>query len=148
MIIKWPNDIYNLNQQKLAGILLETVLNKKNELIIGIGINYQNHNLPADYACLQTKISKLSIVNLIIQNINKVFNYSFADLKNYYHKFAYIQPNSLIHYLKLNDLNKTYTALVKDILESGELLVLNYDNQKTGSLSELNASEIKKIQLI
>ncbi len=147
-LIKWPNDIYNLKHQKVAGILLETVLNKKDELIIGIGINYQNHDLPADYAYLETKMSKLSIVNLIIQNINKVFNYSFADLKNYYQDFAYIQPNSLIHYLKVNDSQKTYTALVKDILESGELLIVNYENQQTVSVSQLNSSEVKKIQLI
>ena len=39
--IKWPNDIY-LEEKKLAGILIETNIqkNKIRNLIIGLGINF------------------------------------------------------------------------------------------------------------
>lgn len=147
-LIKWPNDIYNFQGQKLAGILLERALGKTNELIIGIGINYQNYNLAADFAYLEIKANKLSIINLIIQNINQVFNSSFLNLKKYYQEFAYIQDNSYINYLKLDQGEQIYTCLVKDLLENGELLVQEIDNNdgKVGSYQSLNASEIKKVR--
>ncbi|WP_437228518.1 biotin--[acetyl-CoA-carboxylase] ligase [Planctomicrobium sp. SH661] len=47
--VKWPNDVY-VNQQKICGILLETIPELPELLIVGVGINVNNSlaGAPAD----------------------------------------------------------------------------------------------------
>ena len=49
LFIKWPNDIY-WQDKKLCGILLETIPNRFNHIIIGLGINVnlRDSDLPPD----------------------------------------------------------------------------------------------------
>ena len=47
--VKWPNDIY-ANGRKLSGILIETLPEQSNRLVIGVGLNVNNSldNAPVD----------------------------------------------------------------------------------------------------
>ncbi len=47
--VKWPNDVY-VNNQKIAGILLQAVLTGKkiNSVVIGIGLNINQMTFPLD----------------------------------------------------------------------------------------------------
>jgi len=40
-LIKWPNDVY-LRQKKICGILIETVSQQADTLVVGVGINVNN----------------------------------------------------------------------------------------------------------
>ena len=50
---KWPNDIF-IKKKKIAGVLIETNINKGqiNKLIIGIGINVVSKDLSLDINCI------------------------------------------------------------------------------------------------
>lgn len=69
--IKWPNDVY-VNNQKIAGVLLESKSNSKrlDALIIGVGINFNQTKFPKDinatsYALLTNKTIKVNKINEI-----------------------------------------------------------------------------------
>lgn len=47
--IKWPNDIY-ADGRKLGGILSERITSEKNLFVIGVGINANTTEFPADIA--------------------------------------------------------------------------------------------------
>ncbi len=92
--IKWPNDLM-YNNQKICGILQEVIIfNKKNYLIVGIGLN-------TNVAPNNKGFSSNSLKNIINKNINnkKVLN----KIKSKYEKF-------LIEIRKLSykELNKKY----------------------------------------
>jgi BirA family biotin operon repressor/biotin-[acetyl-CoA-carboxylase] ligase len=55
--IKWPNDIY-LNQQKLAGVLIETQWRPSSvmvDVIVGIGVNFTSQEGLVNHASLENK---------------------------------------------------------------------------------------------
>jgi len=90
---KWPNDIF-LNGKKICGILQEFItLDKKNFLIIGIGLNVVsnpsiNKNYEATNILFETKKkpSIKKIVKLIISSYEKFFknlkSYNYNTFKN------------------------------------------------------------------
>ena len=90
---KWPNDVF-VNGKKICGILQELItLNKKQFLIIGIGLNVvSNPKIKTKYKATniyletQKKPSINKIVDLIIKSYEKFFNnlnsYSYSDFKS------------------------------------------------------------------
>ncbi len=68
VLLKWPNDLINNEQQKLAGILVENVAQS---LIIGIGVNLQQINFEGSAnLSLNGQEQRLWLLRKIIQNIN------------------------------------------------------------------------------
>ena len=62
--IKWPNDIY-LNDKKLCGILIETIISNKTDAIIGFGINTNTLSFPESIIATSIKLEK----NIDVDNI-------------------------------------------------------------------------------
>ena len=90
--LKFPNDIF-VNGKKICGILQEIItLNKKNFLIIGIGLNIiSNPNIVGKYQAtnifLETKLKPniKEIIELIISSYEKFFvhlnSYNYVNFK-------------------------------------------------------------------
>ena len=57
VLIKWPNDIY-LNDKKLCGILIETIISDKVDAIIGFGINTNTLSFPESIIATSIKLEK------------------------------------------------------------------------------------------
>lgn len=64
VLIKWPNDIY-LNDKKLCGILIETIISDKVDAIIGFGINTNTLSFPESIIATSIKLEK----NIDVDNI-------------------------------------------------------------------------------
>ena len=91
--LKFPNDVF-LNRKKICGILQETItFNKKNFLIIGIGMNIVSHPKIIDlYEATnilfetKKKMDMKKIINSIIISYEKFFKalnlYKYEDYKN------------------------------------------------------------------
>ena len=85
--IKWPNDLL-INSKKVCGILQEFVkINKKNFLIIGIGINTIKSPNNKDFKSTSLlECSNKSINNYkILKNIRK--NYELSNWRHWKHKY-------------------------------------------------------------
>ena len=135
-MIKWPNDVL-LNEKKVSGILLESVISEKMEaLIIGVGVNINQDKFPRE---LNNAISLKMVSNkeISVEEFSNVFNKTFSVM---YEKFMVTNEKSFINYVK----NKNYfkgkftdayingvktRVKVLDILDNGHLLVNdgNYD---------------------
>jgi len=133
--IKWPNDIY-IQNKKVCGILIENSF-QKNEIsssIVGIGININNiipENLKLTAISLKDinnkKVSINKIKKLLINNLNK--EYSIDEYKKL----------SLVINKNVNIIsgNEVYGALVKDISECGQLVII-----KDNKIINLNSGEV------
>ena len=79
--LKWPNDIF-LRRKKLGGILIETIQESPQTLVIGIGINVNNSlaNAPADIASQSTSITDVidtdvSLTDVLIAILRQLENF-------------------------------------------------------------------------
>ena len=83
--IKWPNDLM-YNKNKICGILQEVVsANKKNFLIVGIGLNTNNEPKNKSFSSTSLKnIIKKDIDNeIVIKKIKEKYEYFLKDIKKY-----------------------------------------------------------------
>ena len=143
LAIKWPNDLY-VNDYKICGILLESVIKKDIEcLIIGIGINVNQVNYDGEYIIKPISMKKIlnkdidleELKKLVYEkfelNINKLINdYDFYDeiikydyLKN---KVVYMNINNEINEVDVIGIDRDYSLKIKvndEILnvDSGEV---------------------------
>ena len=92
--IKWPNDLM-YNKYKICGILQEVLnTNKKNFLIIGIGLNTNNEPKNKNFSSTSLKnIIKKDLDNKIVikmikekyeKFLTEIKKYSYLELKNIY----------------------------------------------------------------
>ena len=92
--IKWPNDLM-YNNDKICGILQEVLtINKKNFLIIGIGLNTNNEPKNKSFSSNSLKnIIKKDLDNKIVikmikekyeKFLTEIKKYSYLELKNIY----------------------------------------------------------------
>jgi len=83
--IKWPNDLI-YNKDKICGILQEVIsINKKDFLIVGIGLNTNNipKNKSFPSSSLKNIIKKDLDNKIVIQKIKKEYEEFLTDTKKY-----------------------------------------------------------------
>lgn len=151
--IKWVNDLY-LNGKKVCGILCECILkntydNDKNALIIGIGINLTTSDYPeelsnkagpvisyndtvvsSEHVLFFEDISqdiRNDIVSYIIDGLYLFFSDKDYDFIDDYRNSSIVLGKRV----ELSDASGIYAkGFVKDILDNGELLLLDENNQE------------------
>lgn len=122
--LKWKNDLY-LNQQKLGGILIDTIpCGQETLAIIGIGINLNPHR---DYAGLNQMVnySADEVLNLIMPHLLNAYQkwnqQPYLDIQNNWAKFdLFFQQKKR---LLINGEEKEYLLLGID--QKGRLMVKN-----------------------
>lgn len=129
--IKWPNDIL-YNQQKVAGVLIENVLqgSRWKHSIVGIGVNVNQENFPKPLQgvtslkqILHQAYSKEKLLSEICGFINQTYTQlrfgKFETLKTYYlnHLFGKDQKRT---YLRQGD---EVEGLLRDVENSGRVLI-------------------------
>lgn len=146
--LKWPNDIL-VNNKKICGILSELVfdITKETFVIIGCGINLNN-------TAFSSKIKKTATSYYLEKNIKvdkNIFLAKLIEKINFYIKKYLSGSRDMIlarwkKELKLagkkvdfDFKNSNYTGVIKDVLDSGELLAV-FDNGQTKKLQSVNTS--------
>lgn len=129
--IKWPNDIL-INDKKLAGILIEDIYSKEFiASVVGIGINMHDK---ADFDAIGlsriNSISKIDIINSVINHYDNLLNLKFSELVKLYKEYSVILGKNVIYK------NKDYVA--SDITEKGHLVLTNTFEKITISSNEID----------
>lgn len=153
--IKWPNDLY-INDQKVAGILIQNSLQGKNIQwsVIGLGLNVNELDFPADLTRKATSIrmhlpqrEELELAGLldkITATLKSEFEKyasptTFAALDEAYHHHLY-RRNETHRYQNMAT-GQEFTATLLGVDPNGELLL-----QKTDGALEL--FELKSIAFL
>ncbi|MGM9971155.1 MAG: biotin--[acetyl-CoA-carboxylase] ligase [Anaeroplasmataceae bacterium] len=122
--IKWPNDIY-LNNKKLSGILIESIIENNNTkcIIVGIGLNLskKSDDLNANYI----DINRDKILNDILDSYKKLMLVNEDVLLRLYYGYSLLNN----HYIIYNDKKyriKGYTKnLLLEVYNDEEELLIN-----------------------
>jgi len=147
--IKWPNDIL-VNNNKIAGILIENTLNHKNikNSILGIGLNV-NQEIFHEGATTSIKLEKkedFSIEDISSQLIdNLLVNYDYVEKKHVeYLEELYLKNlwkmNEKVHFTRLNqgDPKSIETGVICGIDAQGRVLIeTNNGKQESFFLKEV-----------
>ena len=142
--IKWVNDLF-INGKKVCGILTESGVDFKNKklsyAVCGIGINCYGLDFPSEISTIATSIEKEGAKidrNLLIAEIlNNLSNIESQVLNGKYleeYKNRCILLNREVTVVSGQD---EYTAIAKDITESGALIV-----DKNGELLTVNSGDV------
>lgn len=150
--IKWPNDIY-VNDQKIAGILIENVLERSTikYSVAGIGININQETfdpsvpnatslkllLGSDFElenCLHNLFIPIEKFYLELRNGN------FSRVDEAYNKILY--RRGVLSDLAIN--GKPCKGIIKGVSKSGQLLVDTLDGE-TKSEESLQLSDVKHL---
>jgi BirA family biotin operon repressor/biotin-[acetyl-CoA-carboxylase] ligase len=146
--IKWPNDII-VDNKKICGILLETILEKKSvSVTIGIGLNVNALHFTKELSNKATSMALETgskyiledILDLLIENLNiyiKDYLEGKDDFLKICRKNSYLIGKNV--YLNKNDIN---SVLVKDIDNLGRLVVLDNNKEEKYTGSEVSLKNI------
>lgn len=147
--IKWPNDIV-YRDRKISGILIESVIISTTlaALIIGIGINVNTKKFPEE---LFQKATSLTLVTKEEYDQKKLKDDLLYNLDYYYQDFLtsgneYLKicrENSLLlgKEVVIDDFRNPKSALVLDILESGNILLEVEGKKREYSSGEISLKE-------
>ena len=143
--VKWPNDILSANK-KVCGLLLEPILKKNqiNSVIIGVGLNVNESEMPSLPQAASMKILTGKLVDIdkltleIVQEINQQF------LKLYSHPYAAIKREYL-NCLYRKDMLSVFkdpagneiNGIIIGVSNSGKLQVKINQNLKEFELKEI-----------
>lgn len=124
--IKWPNDIL-INNKKISGIILESVISNKVEaLIIGIGININQEKFLMDLDSKATslfletniKFNIMTIIEEVIENFEKTYQ-EYLDNNHNYLNICRMRSAIINNNITINNED----VYVLDIVDNGNLLV-------------------------
>lgn len=144
--IKWINDIY-IDNRKVAGILVDGQLKanyKEYEyLVIGIGININQAQVPDDIKDIYTALANHSLEpinkNTLIANIINSFYIYLDQLEVNHDRLIEDYKNKCLTLNKTISINGSKDLyLAKDIAANGNLIIA--DSQ--GNLSQINSGEV------
>ena len=146
--LKWPNDIL-VENKKICGILSELVFDaKKNTfVVIGCGINLNNTSFGSEIKKIATSYylenAKKIDKNIFLAELIEKMNFY---LKNYLSGGREIiiaswkkELNLIGKRIDFTFKNRDYTGVIKDVLDSGELLMA-FDNGQHKVLQSVNTS--------
>ena len=124
-LIKWPNDIY-LNDKKLCGILIETIVKDSIDAIIGFGINTNTKSFPESLIAtsillekgIEVDNNKLSkrVCELIIEAYGKI---DFKEIIKVNKENSYLAGKKV----RLNYYGDGIEGKVLDIDERGNIII-------------------------
>jgi len=142
--VKWPNDIY-IQDKKVAGILVENVWKGGKLLfsIIGLGINVNQANFPAD---IPNPTSMFLQTNQTI-DLEEAYEKLIWQVEQWYMKFK-TKPQEIkeqyLSKLLYFETSRTFTAEGKevhgriiDVSESGKLILMTDQGPKEFGLKEI-----------
>lgn len=139
--IKWPNDIL-VNNKKVCGILLESIISDKVEaLIVGIGINTNSHGFSFEIKNKATSLyletnheyDNIKIIDEVIDAFNNLYQ-EYLDNNHNYLNICRLHSSIINRHIKINDEN----VYVLDIVDNGNLLVRN----NNGMVFEVGYGEV------
>ena len=134
--IKWPNDLY-VDDKKIAGILIENLLNGKQiaSSIIGIGLNVNQEN----FIGAENPISLKDILHNNL-NINEILVLFLQGLQSLYTMISAqnetIRRKYLAHLYLLGkqaqykDKNGTFTGAISSVSDDGKLHIIDSTGQE------------------
>lgn len=138
---KWPNDIL-INNNKAAGILLESDVNQNqiNFVIIGIGVNIIAN--PDNTIYPATNLKREEFLEISPENLLKKFLDNFSDLYEKWLNFGFKPIRNLWlenafnlnKEISVNLSNQKVKGLFKDLDENGNL-ILQLENKETVIIS-------------
>ncbi len=130
---KWPNDLL-INDNKVAGILLENIIVNNNceFIILGIGVNISNN--PDNTSFQSTNLQKLkiaidtkSLLESFLDNFSNFFtiwqNFGFKNLRDLWLRDAY----NLHKEIFVGDLESRIGGVFEDLDELGNLILKTPD---------------------
>lgn len=129
--IKWVNDIF-FNNKKICGILTEAITDFESgsieNIILGIGINFNTLNFPKDISNIAgsifleelTPINRNQLISKIINNIMDVIeNLDNPEIIQSYRNKSFLIGRDIVYYEK----NNAIKSVVIDIDDNGYLVV-------------------------
>jgi BirA family transcriptional regulator, biotin operon repressor / biotin---[acetyl-CoA-carboxylase] ligase len=144
--LKWPNDLL-LNDKKIAGVLCEYHVSKVPTVIIGIGINVNHTQFPADIKDLATSLKLETGLETnrttLIKQLVKQFDFQYSELKN--NKVQELIDNWTLHSdlfgksININRGNQSITGKAIRLDPLGRLVILN----KSGKEIALDSGEVR-----
>ena len=143
--ITWPNDIM-VNEQKIAGILIETTLQGEyiKNAVIGIGLNVNEDSFPENltHACSFFSITNRyynleSILNLLLEQLDiqllKLKQSNFEEIKEHYEAVLFGMETK--RYFRQGETK--FEGIVKGVNNAGQLLVETESEIKTYNNKEI-----------
>ena len=137
--IKWPNDV-TIHGKKLCGILTEmsAEIDKIHYVVIGVGINVDMREFPAEIA---TTATSLALETEVVPLREELISCCLKKFEYYYEQFLKTEDMALLRPIYqglLANLNREvrvlekdneYTGIATGINDKGELLVEKIDGQ-------------------
>ena len=142
--LKWPNDIY-IDNQKLAGILVETADNGR-RVIIGVGLNVSTQSEP-NWCGLQdfintglgtenTEVNRLSgqLLDGLVSMLHSMNDLAFEDFKQQWSTWDAVY-NKAVYML---DKNRRTEGIARGIDKNGQIII----ELEKGQLQHFHSAEI------
>jgi BirA family biotin operon repressor/biotin-[acetyl-CoA-carboxylase] ligase len=146
--LKWPNDIL-VDHKKICGILSELVIDSRKNafIIIGCGINLNNTTFSSEikkiatsyYLEKNTKVDKNIFLAKLIEKMSCYLKDYLSGSREMIIASWKKELNLIGKKIDFNFKNKEYTGIIKDVLDSGELLMA-FDNGQQKELQSVNTS--------
>jgi BirA family transcriptional regulator, biotin operon repressor / biotin---[acetyl-CoA-carboxylase] ligase len=144
--LKWPNDLF-LNDKKIAGVLCKYHASKFPKVIIGIGINVNQTQFPADIKDIATSLKletglETNRTTLIRQLVTQL-DFQYSELKN--NKVQALIDNWALYSdlfgksININKGNQCITGKALRLDPLGRLVILN----ESGKEIALDSGEVR-----
>lgn len=143
--IKWPNDIM-VNEQKIAGILIETTLQGEyiKNAVIGIGLNVNEDSFPenlthaSSFFSITNRYYNLeSILNLLLEKLDfqlsKLKHSNFDEIKEYYEAVLFGMGTK--RYFRQEE--KKFEGIIRGVNNAGQLIIETESEIKTYNNKEI-----------